>query len=246
MTESQMMGDDGFDMDSASDEDDEANLEGADYNYKKVALAQKQQKGKTRLVQRVRLGPPQDSDVKGKKVPPQVTLKKMENLMYKFSKNVSVEFVHSGPQTENDGDLCLDTGMTPPSKELRTKMAQKAKKAQADEYDKILGLTVSYTNPIQRIMSSFMGPVMRMMRVAVFIMRIAYNLSAWRDPILSFWLLVILVTLFLILIVFPWRSFFFLTSIATMGPQVSICRILCRILTNIDKEDCTLDRICRV
>jgi hypothetical protein len=108
MTESQMMGDDGFDMDSASDEDDEANLQGADFNYKRVAQAQRMQKGKTRLMQRVHLGPPQDSDTKGKKVPPQVTLKKMENLMYKISKNVSVEFVHSGPQYSNDGDICLN------------------------------------------------------------------------------------------------------------------------------------------
>lgn len=216
---SQMMGDDGFDMESASDEDDEANLEGADYNYKRVAQAQKMAKGKTRLVQRVKLGPPQDSDVKGKKVPPQVSLKKMENLLYKLSRNVAVEFVHTGPQDAGE-EVDVDTGMTPLPKELKNKMSLKAKKAQADEYDKILGSTVSYTNPIQRIMSSFMGPVMRMMRVFIFVARICYNLSAWRDPILSFWLLVILAILFLILLVFPWRSFFFLTSIAAMGPQV--------------------------
>lgn len=237
LTESQMMGDDGFDMESASDEDDEADLEGTDYNYKRVAQAQKMAKGKTRLVQRVKLGPPQDSDVKGKKVPPQVSLKKMESLLYKLSRNVAVEFVHSGPQNAGE-DVDIDTGMAPLPKELKQKMALKAKKAQADEYDKILGSTVSYTNPIQRIMSSFMGPVMRMMRVFIFIARICYNLSAWRDPILSFWLLVILVMLFFISLVFPWRSFFFLTSIAAMGPQnLFVRRILERKAREREKKN---------
>jgi hypothetical protein len=60
-----------------------------------------------------------------------------------------------------------------------------------------------------------------MMRVFIFVARLCYNLSCWRDPILSFWLLIILIMLFLILLVFPWRSFFFLTSLAAMGPQVS-------------------------
>jgi hypothetical protein len=219
MTESQMMGDDGFDMDSGSDEDDDDNLNGVDVNYRRAAEAQK--KGKQRIMARVALGPPQDSDVKGKKVPPQETLKKLEHRMYKLSGHVSVEFVHSGPQNSTDGaDFAVDTGMTQPSKELKSKMLQKAKKSQADEYDKILGYSVSYTNPIQRIMSSFMGPVMRMMRVGIYTFRISYNLSAWRDPILSFWLLVFLTVLFLVLIVFPWRAFFFLASVITIGPQV--------------------------
>jgi hypothetical protein len=220
MSESQMMGDGGFDMDSGSDEDEDDNLNGVDIHYRRVAEEQKRAKGRQRIMARVDLGPPQDSDVKGKKIPPQETLKKLEHRMYKLSGNVSVEFVHSGPQNFTEGDFATDTGMTQPSKELKNKMLQKAKKAQADEYDKILGYSVSYTNPIQRILSSFMGPVMRMMRVGIYIFRISYSISAWRDPILSFWLLVFLVLLFLVLIVFPWREFFFLTSVATIGPQV--------------------------
>ena len=219
MTESQMLGDSLYDLDS--DNDDEDYLEGTDHNYK---LAMSTQSKGGAYDRRLRIGPPQDTDLSGgNKIPPQVQLKKVEALLHKFSRSVSVEMVHAPPSFEKKDtfDNIMSTGMTAPSRELQDKMIKKAKKVVFDEFDKLLGLQARNANPVHRIMSSFMGPLMRMIRVGIFLIRISFNVSTWRDPYLSFWVLMLLSSICFVLIFFPWRAFFLVASVVCLGPQVS-------------------------
>lgn len=221
MTESQMLSDNMFDLESDADEDENC-IEGVDSDYKRAMILQK---GNAIEKRRIRLGPPQDSDVVGRKVPPQLQLKKVENMLNKVSKGVAVELVHAPPvarASKSDMLSTAETGMTAPSADLQMKMSKKSKKIAFDDFDKLLGLQSKSGNPIHRIMSSFMGPLMRMIRVGVLIIRLSFNIGTWRDPYLSFWVLVGLSVICLILIVFPWRSFFGLLSLICLGPQVSL------------------------
>jgi len=221
MTESQMIGDNMFDLDSDADEEEGSQIEGLDQDYKRALMYQKTEK-------RIRLGPPQDSDIQGRKIPPQLTLKKVENMLYKVSRGVSLELVHAPPQMTTSasyaasGQGVSSTGMTAPSAELQAKMSKKGRKIQYDDFDKLLGLQSKTSNPVTRIMSSFLGPLMRMIRVFVVLFRLSFNVTTWKDPYLSFWVLVFLCLLCLILIVFPWRSFFGLLSLLCLGPQVRL------------------------
>ena len=80
------MGDTMFDMDNLEDEDEEEEIDGLQYRYS--------QKKKN---PRVHLGTPQSNDVAGRKVPPQVTLKKIEHLFHKMSLKVAYELVAAPP-----------------------------------------------------------------------------------------------------------------------------------------------------
>lgn len=228
MTESNMLGDSMYDLDSDDDEDE--GEDGVDFNYKR---AKSFQSASGSLKQkRLRLGPPQDTEVRGKKVPPQLQLKKVEALLYKFSLGVSVELVHARPRAEHRGPESTDgidataTGMTSPSPEVLANVKKRAKKVTCDDFDKLLGLESGSGNPIHRIMSSFMGPLMRMIRVAVFLIRVSFNVTTWRDPFLSFWVLMTLTFSCIILLVIPWRFFFMVSSMILLGPQVSTHEML--------------------
>jgi hypothetical protein len=222
MTESQMIGDTMFDLESEGEEE-EMNMEGVDFNYKRAMTLQSNEVNAKR---RIRLGPPQDTEVSGRKVPPQLQLKRVETMLYKVSRSVSVELVHAPPRAvrpgavSTDGQSVASSGMTAPSAEVQASVMKKAKKIPYDDFDKLLGLQSRNANPVHRIMSSFMGPLMRMIRVGVYLMRISFNVTTWRDPYLSFWVLVMLTSLCLLLIIFPWRFFFLISSVICLGPQV--------------------------
>lgn len=223
MTESQMIGDDMYDLDSEAGEDEEQ-IDGADFNYKRAMIYQTNAADHTR---RLRLGPPQDSDVKGRKVPPQVTLKKVENMLCRASFGLTKEFVHAPRLSGSKTDITESTGSgTTKSNEPQMSDAvavpsKKTRRFQLDDFDKLLGLQTRSANPVHRIMSSFMGPLMRMIRVTLYIVRVAFNVTTWRDPYMSFWVLVMLASLCFILAIFPWRSFFLLATLLLLGPQVS-------------------------
>lgn len=137
--------------------------------------------------------------------------------MYKSSLHLSVERVHAPPSKteEDDGN---EVGNIP---DLPPHLQKKIKKLHLDDFDKLLGLQARSANPVNRIMGSFMGPLMRMIRVPVYLARVLFHVSTWRDPFLSFWVLLLLISVFFILIIFPWRLFFLVSSTVCLGPQVS-------------------------
>ena len=158
---------------------------------------------------RLKVGPPQDTDKKGKtKTPPQVHLKKVETRLHKVSLGLSVEVIHPPPSYDQADKTETNLG------------SSAARKQVMDDFDKLLGLNERSANPINRIASSFLGPLMRMIRIIIYFVRITFHLATWRDPYLTSWLFIFLSALCLILIMFPWRSFFLILTIALVGPQV--------------------------
>lgn len=79
-----------------------------------------------------------------------------------------------------------------------------------------------HTNPVTEITSSYLGPLMRIFRILCTLTRVIFNVGVWSDPYLSFWVLCFLILLLLVLIVFPWRLFFFAVGIICFGPQVRL------------------------
>ena len=215
MTESQMEGDSMFNLDMEPDDED---MDGEGGGKDKEAGSGFFDDNEAVTKSRVRAGPPQNNDVKGtKKIPPQVHLKKVEFILHKLSMGISVELVHPPP----DFDRALQEAKEAESGKESNSIVAKKKKPAMDDYDRVLGLQSRSANPVQRIASSFLGPLMRMIRIFVYLVRVSFNTATWRDPYLSFWVLVALSTVCFILAVFPWRKFFLVVTIAMFGPQVS-------------------------
>jgi hypothetical protein len=169
-------------------------------------------------IRKIKVGPAQNSDEKGggKKVTPQESLLQVERMLHKSSRGISVEMVNTpaAVAVEVTGSLSKSSAAQAQLDAIKAK-----KKVPLDEFDKLL--QVKNSNPVHRIASSFLGPLMRMIRIPIYLMRVSLNVATWRDPYLSWWVFLFLSLLFLILLVFPWRSFFFLLSLVCLGPQVS-------------------------
>ena len=83
--------------------------------------------------------------------------------------------------------------------------------------------THKHKNPMVTKMAEYMAPMLEMLKVGLSVWRSVFNLFTWRDPFLSFLFLLGAVCLLCVLIVFPWRLFFFVTGTGIVGPQVSCC-----------------------
>jgi hypothetical protein len=213
-------GDDGYgDMDSDSGDDEG---EGGGIEKGKLLGA-----GEASTKRRIRVGPPQNSETSGRKVPPQVHLSRVEHLLHKASKNISVEHVHFAPP-HIQIQLSKDVNFKAPAADV----ISAKEKQNFDEFDRLLGFRVRNPNPILRITSSFLGPLMRIIRIVIYAVRISFNLTTWRDPFLTFWAFSFLCSLALVLLIFPWRTFFFLASGVLLGPQVCICSSLHSIINH--------------
>lgn len=76
-----------------------------------------------------------------------------------------------------------------------------------------------FSNPLAALTQTFLEPVMKAIEVYLYTIRAGFNTFTWKDPILSFWVLVFLILTCFVLIVFPWRLFFFLIGFVGFGPQ---------------------------
>jgi len=222
MTETNM-GDNVFDMDSDNeleDEDDFVAPVRPERRASRANIFAFQEEEETEAQFRIRVGPPQNNEQKtSKKIPPQVHLQRIEKLMHKISCKIAFEMVHP-PEGYGDGEKGKEVAETE-SKKNAFASSLKMKRPQMDEFDRRLGLQTSSVNPVTRIASSFLGPLMRMIRMLNFIVRVFFNIYTWRDPYMSFWVFIFLSLWCLFLIWFPWRSFFFIITVASLGPQVS-------------------------
>lgn len=140
---------------------------------------------------RVRVGPPQNCDISSKKkTPPQQTLQKIEKQMHKLSKGIALERVITVPGARKYGPEPGEDEKNGKKKKSSSKEDVLAKRSHYDEFDKVLGLQSKTANPVLRITSSFLGPLMRMIRIFLYVVRVAFNMATWRDPYFSFWILV--------------------------------------------------------
>ena len=78
----------------------------------------------------------------------------------------------------------------------------------------------AFTNPLAAVTASFLEPVMKTAGVYILAVRASFNAVTCKDPFLSFWTLVFLTVVTLILAFFPWRLFFFFAGLVCFGPQV--------------------------
>ena len=199
--------------DEASSDDEDDTEEDAKRKAKKRAkkIFEAGQASKTR---RIRVGPPQNSDKSGRKLPPQAHLSRVEHMLHKASKNISVEQVYF-PPPHVQSQLGKEVNAKGPAGDVLTAK----EKQHFDEFDRMLGYRTKNPNPIVRITSSFLGPLMRIIRIVIYTVRISFNLCSWRDPYLTFWVFAFLCALCFILLIFPWRTFFFLSTLVLLGPQ---------------------------
>jgi hypothetical protein len=199
-----------FQSDDDDDEDDDSDEEGGNDN------------NSVQSGRRLKIGPPQDTTKRGKVVPPQVVLKQAEATIHKISMGLSLEPLHPPAEMERDAqeEYARAIHLLRTGEHLPPRKKGKKKKLPMDDFDKSLGIDKRAVNPITRLAESFLGPMMRMMRVGLYLIRILFNVYTWRDPYLSFWAFLVLCAVFVFLLVFPWRMLFFLIVVLALGPQV--------------------------
>ena len=92
----------------------------------------------------------------------------------------------------------------------------------AQQLDKLLGLgEYSNGNLIVSKVAPYVEPIVGSASSFLCLFRALFNIFTWRDPFLTFWISLFGFGLVLILLVFPWRIFFFVAGILVVGPQVS-------------------------
>ena len=96
---------------------------------------------------------------------------------------------------------------------------EKDKTQYAENCKSVLGIVDEFT--ILTAKAFCLGTLTRMKLVPNLIFRFLFNLFTWRDPYLTFWFSNLLFCLIIVLIVFPWRLFFFSLALVLLGPQVS-------------------------
>jgi hypothetical protein len=172
---------------------------------------------------RIPLGPQQDSDQKPrKKIPPNIVLSRAEQRLHAFTGNLSMDnvfhanFVLKAGREADRSQMADEFGDHGPL----DAPGRRGRRAHFDDYDRRLGYRKRRTNPVAQVTSAFLGPIMRIARVLVVLVRVSFNVFAWKDPMLSFWALLFLVALMFIFLVFPWRGFLFLVGLGCFGPQV--------------------------
>jgi len=100
------------------------------------------------------------------------------------------------------------------------------KKAHKNEFVKRLGQKKKSSNPIVSYSAQYLEPIMSIIRIYLSAVRLIFNVAVWKDPILSFWLLIFLILQMGVLIVFPWRFFFFFLGLFFFGPQNLMLRLM--------------------
>ncbi len=84
----------------------------------------------------------------------------------------------------------------------------------------------SSANPLVPRVGIYIGPLIGAAQSALCLTRVVYNIVTWRDPILSFWVSLILIAGVIILAIFPWRLFFLVMGCLVIGPQNYCLRVM--------------------
>lgn len=78
-----------------------------------------------------------------------------------------------------------------------------------------------YKSPIVAKIAEYVAPGLEGLKVGLSVWRAMFNLFTWRDPFLTSLFFFVCVVILCVLIVFPWRLFFFVVGFGAVGPQVS-------------------------
>ena len=74
---------------------------------------------------------------------------------------------------------------------------------------------------VEALVAEYGGPALEMLKVGLSVWRSVFNLFTWRDPFLTSLFFFGLIFLLCVLLLFPWRLFFFVMGLGAVGPQVS-------------------------
>ncbi len=96
--------------------------------------------------------------------------------------------------------------------------------------------THKHNNPMVAKMGEYMAPMLEMMKVGLSVWRAGFNLFTWQDPFLSFLFLFGNTCLLVVLIIFPWRHFFFAVGLCAFGPQVRSSTIFQNYLSALSRK----------
>jgi len=111
----------------------------------------------------------------------------------------------------------------------QAKKSEKRRKATgaSKDLDKLMRVKqYSHPNPFVARVGLYVEPIIGSVYSFLCAFRAGFNVMTWRDPMLTFWVSVFSGSLAVILFVFPWRIFLFVTGIFLVGPQNWIFRIL--------------------
>ena len=86
------------------------------------------------------------------------------------------------------------------------------------EAEKLLHINTT-KNPIAKKMFPIMGEFIKLTNIGLSAFRAVFNVLMWKDPFLSFWVTLFVFCLMVLLLVFPWRYFFFVVGLVGLGPQ---------------------------
>mmetsp|Transcript_9644 Transcript_9644/g.9302 ORF Transcript_9644/g.9302 Transcript_9644/m.9302 type:complete len:1015 (-) Transcript_9644:165-3209(-) len=76
-----------------------------------------------------------------------------------------------------------------------------------------------YPNILTRKMADHISPVIELIKMFLGFLRGVTNIFMWKDPYASFWCCIIMFVKIVVLLLFPWQFFFFVTGILVFGPQ---------------------------
>mmetsp|Transcript_33231 Transcript_33231/g.71817 ORF Transcript_33231/g.71817 Transcript_33231/m.71817 type:complete len:1016 (-) Transcript_33231:462-3509(-) len=74
-------------------------------------------------------------------------------------------------------------------------------------------------NPISKRINPWLANILKIFEYEVSAFRAMFNILFWKDPILSYWAMMFLCCVMILVLVFPWRRFFFVVGILLLGPQ---------------------------
>ena len=75
------------------------------------------------------------------------------------------------------------------------------------------------SNPVAKRLNPIMAAGMKILGIGLSSFRAVYNMLMWKDPNLSYCVVMLLFCLMIVILIFPWRPFFFISGIAGLGPQ---------------------------
>jgi len=85
--------------------------------------------------------------------------------------------------------------------------------------------TNKYKNPMVSMIAEYVAPALEMLKVGLSAWRSVFNLFTWRDPFLTSLFFFGVSLLLCVLLVFPWRLFFFVVGFGAVGPQNWFLRV---------------------
>jgi len=112
-------------------------------------------------------------------------------------------------------------------KEPSRRTKDRMKHSRKDEYDRLLAINkYSHGNPWLAKVGIIVQPIIEIALEWLCLVRALFNVFTWRDPILSFWISIVLPVIIVILHLFPWRLVLAVVGLALFGPQNWVLRVM--------------------